>query len=333
MKRNISRTTLAIIFLTIPCAGFAPLSARGAGLTLTVNCNTGQTIGAALARVAESGPLGANGPATILVSGTCNEDVSILRMDHLTLPGNPTATINGGSDPNAVTLGIHDSRDVTVNDITIARSGLGVNVERQSLARFNGVTIQNSQGDGLFCNLESTVQINNSTVQNNADIGVEVHGGTLILTGTTIQGNTNGGVLAISSRVTTSTQLDDQGFPLGGQPTTIQNNSTGIIANVGSSLFLFPVVISGNSGDGVQIQGNSSADFRAAAVTGNQGHGVRIGDVSFVRFRGQTNVSGNNTSASSPLDVVCDPRFSTTRGIGTLTGATTNCPAELPVTP
>lgn len=128
-----------------------------------------------------------------------------------------------------------------------------------------------------------------------------------------------------------------------GVATVIQNNSSGIAASDHSSVGLFPrTTVTANTGDGVILEAGSEGQFDAffsatdVSVTNNGGHGVRIGDLSMAAFRtfssGPT-ITGNNRSATTPYDVVCDPVFSTTRGFANLIGATTNCPAEQPRNP
>jgi hypothetical protein len=111
-----------------------------------VNCNgpsaSMRTIQSALAHLPPVGP------NTVLVSGTCVEKLSIRGFDRLTIQGNPSATIDGGDDPNADTLDIFESHEVTLKDITISGGGLTVQCALQSLCRFHHVTIQNSLGLG-----------------------------------------------------------------------------------------------------------------------------------------------------------------------------------------
>jgi hypothetical protein len=115
--------------------------------------------------------------------------------------------------------------------------------------------------------------------------------------------------------------------------TVIQNNGRdGIQADINSSARLSFTSISANGRDGLRLEGGAKAWLTNVSVTGNTGHGVRLGDLAFARFQSDT-ISGNNTGAATPLDVVCDPQYSATRGLGGLSGTTTNCPAEPAVNP
>jgi hypothetical protein len=58
------------------------------------------------------------------------------------------------------------------------------------------------------------------------------------------------------------------------------------------------------------------------AINDNGGAGVVVGDLSFVTFRAPSNITGNRGG----IDVVCQPQFSATRGVGVnIGGGSTNC--------
>lgn len=298
--------------------------------SLRVNCNAGQTISREIARLTAMGPAG---PNKILVSGTCNENVTINGMANLTLEGDPSATINGNANGNGVALFVTESQNITVNNFTI--NGFGVYCAASSCL-LNNDTVQNSGGNGVAVGVSASMILNNSTVQNNAGAGMAIRvDGNATLAGSTVQGNAGAGVTLQAGGVLTVT-LQSQGFIITGPAgTTIQNNGQdGILADVNSTVRIqLGANITGNARDGIRLEGGSKAILSSLDVTGNTGHGVRIGDLSFAEFVGQNTVTGNNLGAGKPLDVVCDPQNSATRGIGTLSGTTTNCAAEPPVNP
>src|SRR5262249_25482050 len=96
--------------------------------------------------------LGTLHPAMLLVSGTCHEDVSMQGLDSVTLQGNPTATIDGGSDPNAITVEIVSSQNIALNNLTITGGGEGLNCIGLSHCALTQVTIQKSLGAGANVN-------------------------------------------------------------------------------------------------------------------------------------------------------------------------------------
>jgi hypothetical protein len=194
----------------------------------------------------------------------------------------------------------------------------------QSLCRLDQVTIQNSLAVGAAVGGRAHLQIVDSVIQNNADVGISIGAGSVAFVGGAITGNGSDGV---SMRVggflgTGAGNL----FP----GVTIQNNAgNGVTANLHNTIALNSAAVTGNAGDGVSLQAGSAMSMLGSNITSNTGHQVRIGDLSIVRFGGFANtITGSNFP-----DVVCDPVFSATRKFGNLSGTTTNCPAELPPTP
>jgi hypothetical protein len=262
--------------------------------------------------------LGDERPAELLISGTCHENVVIQSLDRITLQGNPTATIDGGSDPNVGTVEIGDSQSVELNYLTITGGGEGVGCRGQSLCRLTHVTIQNGLGDGAAVEAGSSSQIVDTVIQNNADVGLFV-GGPVQFSGGSVVGNASDGIV-----------LGNGGF-LNLSAGSVQNNAgDGVIAILHNTVNMNSANITGNAGDGVSVGAGSAARIFGSTITNNLGHQVRIGDLSFVLFVG---TGSNSIHGSNSPDVVCDPLFSTTRRITNLVGTTTNCPAELPVTP
>lgn len=304
-----------------------------AAVTLRVNCNAKKTISEAIATLTALGPVGTAGPNKVLVSGTCNENVTINGMANLTLEGTPSATINGNANGNGVALWVTESQDITVSNFTI--NGFGVYCAASSCL-MNNDTVQNSAGNGVAAGVSASMILNNSTVQNSAGAGLAIRvGGDVILAGSTVQENAGGGVTLQAGAVLTVT-LQSQGFNITGPAgTTIQNNGQdGILADVNSTLRIqLGANITGNARDGIRLEGGSKAILSNVNISANTGHGLRIGDLSFVEFAGQNSITGNNPGVGTPLDVVCDPKDSATRGIGTLIGTATNCPAEPPINP
>lgn len=262
--------------------------------------------------------IGDERPATLFVSGTCRENVVIQGLDRVTIQGNPTATIDGGTDPSLVAVTISDSRGIQLVSLTVTGGGIGVACFTQSLCRFSQMTVQNSLGDGVSVGLRSEANIENTVIENSAGAGLSVRGGTGNLGDVTIVGNAAGGVqLGLGG-----------GFLAVSGGSISENGGNGITASAANFVFLGGATVSRNSGDGVALQAGSTANVRGSEVSGNADHQFRIGDLSSVVFGDFNTVFGTTFP-----DVVCDPVFSGTRGFGGLAGATTNCPAELPPGP
>ncbi len=309
------------------------LASNAGAATVTVDCSNAKakikTIAAGLAL------LPTTGPNTLLVSGTCVENVSIQNYRYLTVQGNPSATIDGGTDPNTGALVISDSHYVTVNNLTVTGVFVGVACFGESICRFNNITVLNG---GVVFGPGTSGFLNRSTIQDNPNDGLTVDAGATVgLHGSIVQGNgdascgtfcggvflQNGGNLRISRDLETNSIR-----------TYIQNNpfGYGIRARTNSTVQLGRTTITGNGTDGIQLKDGSVALFdNGTVITTNTGHGLRIGDLSMAVFRGgNNNLTGNITSD----DIVCDAQFSTKRTdpLGAVAG-TTNCPAEVAPNP
>lgn len=303
-------------------------SAVATAATVTVDCSGTKakikTIAAGLAVL----PL--NGPNTLFVSGTCVENVSIRNYQYLTVQGNPSFTIDGGTAPGSVSLAISDSHYVTVNDVTILGGSIGIACGGGSICRLNIVTVQNG---GVLFGPGTSGYLNRSTIQDTPGDGLTVDAGSTVgLYGSIVQGNGDsscgtfcGGVF-LQNGATLRISRDLQSNSI---RTYIQNNpyGYGIRVRTNSTINIDHVTISGNGTDGVQLMDGSVALFDGSnVITANTSHGLRIGDLSMAVFRlGSNNLTGNVTSE----DIVCDPKYSTKRtNTGASVSGTTNCGAE-----
>src|SRR5690348_12514048 len=89
--------------------GLSSSPGRAQSGTHTVTCGPEKTIGQAI-KMLKAGD-------TLLVSGTCNENLTIgQEVERITLDGQGTATINGDSSANAVTV---TGRGVTIRGFVI----------------------------------------------------------------------------------------------------------------------------------------------------------------------------------------------------------------------
>ena len=256
--------------------------------------------------------LGDTRPAALLVSGTCRENVTIQGLDRITLQGNPTATIHGGSDPNLGTVELVDAVSIDLVDLTITGGGEGVGCV-QCLGRLTRVSIQDTLGLGVNASARSHLLLTDSSVRSNADAGILVgNAATVNLVNTSVTSNGSDGAF-----LNAGATLLVFSSPITG------NSGYGINASLQGTVVLNGATVTGNAADGVTIQGGSAMRTTRSMVSGNQGHQVRIGDLSFARFGAATTVAG-----STFPDVLCDGASAATRGIGNLVGVTTNCPAE-----
>jgi hypothetical protein len=288
--------------------------------THSVNCDGKgalSTIGGAL-KILQHVP----GPNTINVSGTCNEDVVIQSMDHLTLNAVNGASINDPSQGANTTVTIADSRDVAINDFVINGYAAGtsgndvVDCLDASVCRFSGDTVQNApQGAGIGAYSGSYVDIEGGFLQNNSSwAGLAViRSARVRAQGVTLQNNWRGAVVADGGNL----QLNIS---------TIANNTDmGIMVRGGSILSCLSCTVIGNGAQGINVEENSSAAVQShSTVTGNAGAGINLTNLSSASYwDGTLSVTGNNGGQG---DIVCNPKYTTTFGSPAAVGTIVNCP-------
>jgi hypothetical protein len=210
----------------------------------TLTCGPEKTIGQAI-KILKPGD-------TLLVSGTCNENLAIGQEVHrITLDGQGTASINGDSSANAVTV---TGRGITIQGFLITGgSPQAISVVDGGSAVIDGNAIQNAARNGIAVFRNSSADIINNTIQNNP------------LAGIAIQSNSSariGWVGPPNNRVSA--------------PNTIQNNGAqGVQVYRGSSAQIFSNTIQNNGSHGVFVDRNSQAEIAACIITGNGGDGIR----------------------------------------------------------
>jgi Right handed beta helix region len=328
--RFTTRTLITSLFAACLAVVFSP-GLLSAVTQVNVDCNNPKakikTITAALAQVPISGP------STLLISGTCRENVTIQGFNMLTLQGNPTATIDGRANSALDAIDISESH-VTLNNLTLSGGAGGLGCIWMSACIMDHVTIQDTAGIGLGVQRAAFARGNLLTIERNLWGGVAVSDSTtLVLRGATIQGNggadLGGDGITIGPGGFVYIYADDTGVT----PSVIQNHLYGNGISMGglATLTIGPASITGNAMAGIALGGGAIVNLGGTTITGNGNHGVRIGPLSMIFFQGQRNTVSGNTG----LQVVCDPPYSTTRGIARLSlpDGETNCPAEIEPNP
>jgi hypothetical protein len=275
---------------------------------VSVNCNSGQTITQAL----QSAPI--SQPITIIISGTCNENVVIDRDDVTLKKGLSGGTVNGPNQTKAT---------ITVNAARTVIDGLAVTRGRSGITVLGSATIQNctvqntgqlgviSSGIAFYHGGQGTVD--NCVVRNNASYGIAIEGGSATVIKSTISANTDAGIV-VSLGGSARIGLDD--FLKYAGNTISDNKSNGIMIDAGGSAFIGGNTIQGNGTNLTSLLGQYGiAIYRATAVLvgynriiGNSGSGVfarsstvQIGDPAFgLPITGRyANVITNNGSRAT----------------------------------
>jgi Right handed beta helix region len=262
-----------------------------------------------------------NGASITDASGGVTTVVSITDSLRVSFQG---FTINGSgpSDQQGVLECITSNCFFSGN--TFQNSGdSGANVVRGAHAYFNGDVFDNTGGPGLFVGNGAYVLAIGVTAQRNADAGVRVFASTLQILDSTVQNNALAGILA---GVNSTANI--------GHTTITGNGGDGIQVADNGTANVSQTTITGNGGDGIGVISHSTLLLRSGgaignSVTGNHGAGILVKDLSFADLsasaRAPNVVTGNGGAGGK--DVLCSPQFPATRGVAGIVaaGGTTNC--------
>jgi len=272
-------------------------------LTATVDCGKGELVADALGRGAEGQSL------VVILRGTCNENVSVVR-DDVTLQGDPTAdgTVNG-PDPATDTITV-TGRRVTIDGLRITGGLNGINAVGASSLTIQNSIIQGTGRTGVVFFRGASGTVDNCTIQNNPRDGVAIESASATVTNNSVSQNGRAGVLVTdsgSARIGVSNRNAAAGNTISG------NGSNGIHLSIGATAFIGANTISGNGTDPAAPLGrngigvfNATGDIIGGnAITGNAGHGIFarsasliIGDTNFGIPSANT-ITGNGTAVTS----------------------------------
>jgi len=262
---------------------------------VTVDCNAGQTVGAALATPGTA--------LTITILGRCNENVVIRREDVTLVAGAAGATING-PDATANTVRVLADR-VTIDGLTITGGRNGVTAEGAGQLFIQNSTVGPAGVNGISVFHGAEGFVTNCTVQNNPVNGIEVQGAAAaIITTSTITGNGGTGIV-ITNGGHARIGVTALGVPAGNMITN--SGSSGMSLTIGASAFIVANTISGNGRNPAATNGRAGITVIHAVadlgpgniISGNAGNGlaltaaqVLIGDATFGTTPNAISVNG-----------------------------------------
>jgi len=296
----------ALLALAFPVLAYA--------VTLHVNCGGHSGLTHIQQAINLLQKTGTSGSGTILVSGSCKENITIQSLDNLTLTAENGASISDNSGGTLDVMDIIDSHRVSINGFAISGGANGVVCTDASVCRLSGNAFRASSGYGVIVD-SAQATFSGDVMQNNVGRGLSIiNGGNVEADGITVQGSSDGIVLNTRGNLVLSNSSVNE------------NQNHGILAVTSSTIRLMGVSVTSNGGDGVGLQQSSQAKvdslFGVNTITNNGGAGVNLGDLSFSYFAPTSIVMGN----AGGTDVVCNPQFSATRGaLINLGGGTTNC--------
>lgn len=285
--------TIAAKFLVLLVGLLWLSTSSGEAATTHLACSAKNTIGNALKKLKPGD--------TLLVSGTCNENVEIaVEASRITLDGQGKATVNG-PDSSKPTIRV-TGRGITVKGFTITGGAQGIQVWGGGDAEIDGNTIQNVGRFGIQLARTSTALIVNNTIWNNANNGITVGGSSYALIG-------------IRSGLDKTTS-----------PNTIESNgSHGISVSRASSARIVGNVIRNNKGNGLAVSRTSQADISNSTIEGNAQDGINVTQNSSVNLgvgtgTGIFDLANTTASNNGGVGIRCTKNSSVDGRLGSLNG-------------
>jgi parallel beta-helix repeat protein len=237
--------------------------------TVTVDCDAGHTITGALGNVKPGD--------TVLVSGTCKEQVSVApEITRITLDGQNKTTIHhpGGTaaSPHAVYI---RGKEITIKGFTVTGGLDGIHLSGPASTVIDGNVVVKNAGRGIHIDKGSIARILNTTVQESGGIGIDITGVSYAYIGVFIPR-----VPALA-------------------PNTIRNNGgPGINIERSSGAWIVGNTISGNKESGIAVHRNSQADVIANTINANGGDAIAVSYNGGVNLHSETRRDGPNQTAA-----------------------------------
>jgi Right handed beta helix region len=291
-KMKICRNGLKFLMGAL-CSLLLPVAAHANNAV--VDCS-GATPGAFTSITAALATLPKAGPNSITVSGgPCSDNVLVRGFSDLAIQSaGPSVTINP-ANPNRRLLNIFDSRNIFVGGPLVFNGGLGIVVNQNSVAQFDGITIQNSTLQGIR-SVNSIVDVSNSSITNSTRPGISATGGSMSVDGgVTITGGAASGITMLTGHLIL---IGGDGTP--GTENVISNNAgNGVgVSSTAEADISGDNRIDNNKHNGVQVIHTSSLFMSGGEILNNLGVGVHVGETSHGEFD-TVKVQGNGSSVTT----------------------------------
>jgi len=251
------RATWKTFTVAAVCAASWHVSLAQVALVRQINLRTVPNAGEAIVDCGKGGSLQrainvSRLGETILVSGTCDENVTIpAGKDLLTLNGGGAATINGLNN-NLATVSI-TGRDITIRGFTVMGGNDGIEVARGGGATIDSNVIRNNGNFGINLVNGAFATIVNNMVYNNRNAGIAVNSNSSAWIG----------FLSLSDTI--------------GSPNVITANAQqGIVTRRGASAVIVGNDISDNMANGLRITESSYARLSGNTINHNGQNGIFV---------------------------------------------------------
>ena len=280
-----------IVFLGVLVMG----SLSPSGAQVVVDCNNGDVLQDAI----DAAPTN----ETILVTGTCNENIRINSpKQKLTIDGQGAARIVAAND-NLSTVSIF-GREFIIQNFKVIRGGsTGIRVSETATATIKNNTIRGASGQGIRVEEISTATIIGNRVRKNGGDGISI----LEASAVEIGANCTEDDLNIIAR----------------------NGQSGIALSSKAQATIIGNIIRNNDANGIFVSDGSMADTASNVITGNGGDGIDVSLGSSVRM-GRRNEpascennpnSTNSNNLNAGIGIECQSLSTVDGVLGSLNGA------------
>lgn len=275
---------------------------RSKDRTVTVDCAAGDTIAKALTRGDDRKSL------TILISGTCSENIVINRSD-VKLAGAASGATVIGLDATLDTIRVTGSR-VTIDGITVTGGRDGILADGAPGLIVQNALVQGTGRTGIVYGHGASGIVDGVTVAANARDGIAIDSASAVVINSVVTQNTRHGIGVFNSS-SGRIGLDNLNVP--GGNTVSGNGANGINVNFGSGVLIAMNTITGNGTitapgnpqNGISINSASADLIGGNTISGNTGQGISlrassitIGDTSF-GFSTVNTITGNGNPAAT----------------------------------
>lgn len=240
-------------------------------LSLTVDCNAGETVNDAL-NLAGNRP----GVVSIIIIGVCAEQVDILRDN--TWLGGASAGDGIQAPSNFSALNIDGARHVHLNQLTLMGGDFGLSAGRGAEFEASDLVVTGAQF-GVHLSFNSTGILINAVLDGNAEGIVVQDGGVLQVVGGVVD-NSSEAVLVEGGHVSL-------------QGTVVRNSGLrGLFAANGGSIMARDTIVENSADTGVQVNQGGSIVFERGTIRNNRSLGVAMHGSSGV-FAGGASITDN----------------------------------------
>ena len=185
---------------------------------------------------------------------------------------------------NGIVVNVNGNLTMIGGKVDLHEQGMGITANTSSSVELEGVIIENNLA-GVSVLMGSAAAINNSTINDNTDVGIIVESGTLGLNNVQVSGN-RAGIAASMAKITLQdaqvVDNDERGIDVAASSALIvsggavnRNVGGGVVVDNGSSFAADGVDISDNGDSGVSLRWNSNADIVGCTIGNNAQGGSR----------------------------------------------------------